>query len=140
MLNPERSRRCCREGAGYGEAQHVQYDLYPLPLRGFYQPYNRVRYDGVPRDVEELVVAPASVDDLGGDGDEHEGGEEMGYLVIERDRLENFLGFPDGCLLDPVFRLSTSMSRAVSGITASGSKASVAGSKPVSPVAAPWRD
>jgi hypothetical protein len=29
----------------------------------------------------------------------------VGYLVIERDRLEGFLGFPDGCLLDPVFRL-----------------------------------
>ncbi len=40
------------------------------------------------RRVEELVVAPAAVDDLRGDGDEHEGGKEVGDLVVERDRLE----------------------------------------------------
>ena len=44
---------------------------------------------GVPRGVdEELVVAAITVDDLRDYCHEHEGVDEVGDLVVERDRLE----------------------------------------------------
>jgi hypothetical protein len=49
---------------------------------------DHARDDRVLRGVEELVVAPAAIDDLRGDGDEHEGSQEVGDLVVAGDGFE----------------------------------------------------
>ncbi|QIN83904.1 hypothetical protein GBA63_15575 [Rubrobacter tropicus] len=65
--------------------QHFDY----LPPARAEQAYDRARYDGVAGRVEELVVAPVAVDDLRDHRHEHERGEEVRDLVVERYRLED---------------------------------------------------
>src|SRR5215203_833481 len=75
-------------GVAYGEASHGHDYLYALPACGPDEAYDRARDHGAPRRVEELVIAPAAVDDLRQDHHQREGREEMGDLVVERDRLK----------------------------------------------------
>ena len=75
----------------YGEAHEVERDLYDLPRAGPDEADDGARDNGAPRRVEELVVAPAAVDDLGQDRDQGEGRDEVGDLVVERDGLEEVL-------------------------------------------------
>src|SRR3712207_1970929 len=76
------------QGMAYGQAPEVHKDLYDLPPCCPDEPDRGAGDHGVQWRVEELVVAPAAVDDLGGYRDEGEGRYEVGYLVVERDRLE----------------------------------------------------
>ena len=60
------------QGMVYVDPHEVHQYLYPLPRRRSDEADDATRDDSVPRGVEELVVAPAPVDDLGRDRDEHE--------------------------------------------------------------------
>src|SRR3712207_8706879 len=55
-----------RQGTAYGQAPEIHKDLYDLPPRGPDETDGRAGDHRVPWRVEELVVAPAAVDDLGG--------------------------------------------------------------------------
>jgi hypothetical protein len=77
-----------RDRTAYGEAHEVEDDLYDLSRAGAEEPDDGPGNHGALRRVEELVVSPAAVDDLRRDGHEREGRDEVGDLVVERDRLE----------------------------------------------------
>src|SRR5918998_3475363 len=79
---------CVSQGAAYGEAHHVQHDLYSLPPTSPHEADDGARDRGAARCVEELVFSPAAVDDLRRDHDQREGRDEVGDLVVAGDGLE----------------------------------------------------
>src|SRR5919107_1690168 len=67
-----------------GEAHEVGEYLYTPPPAGPDEADDGPGDHGAARRVEELVIAPAAVDDLGQDRHEGEGRDEVGDLVVER--------------------------------------------------------
>ncbi len=66
----------------------IEQYLEELPAYRADEPDHAPRDESVTGRVEELVVAPATVDDLRRKRDQREGRDEVGDLVVARDRLE----------------------------------------------------
>ena len=71
------------------DAHEVQDDLDTFPGYGSDKPDHGPGDNRVPRGVKEVVVPAAAVDDFRCKGDEHERRQQVGHLVVQRDRLED---------------------------------------------------
>src|SRR5215217_681921 len=76
------------QGVGYADTHHGHQDFDPLPTRGAEESDDGACDDGPPRSVEKLVISAATVDDLGQYQHERERRDEVGYLIVEQNGLE----------------------------------------------------
>src|SRR5215210_4632783 len=76
------------QGVGNANAHSGHQDLDALPTCGAEEPDDRACNDGPQGCVEELVISPATVDDLRQYEHERERRNEVGELIVENNGLE----------------------------------------------------